>query len=107
MAVKDRPGSARDAMGQQEARTRRGAPGKRFIGEGAAQSAKARAAERRKVERMAEIDAATHRADEVGTPIAAILAELVEDAVRLARTLVAAPFRIAAALRRPPAPRTS
>lgn len=101
MAAKNRPGSARDALGQQQARTRRGAPGKRFVGEAAGQSAAARGAERRKVGRMAEIDAAERRAEEVGTPVAAILAELVEDAVRLARTLAAAPFRIAAALRRP------
>jgi hypothetical protein len=107
MAAKDRPGSARDAMGQQEARTRRGAPGKRFVGEGADQSAKARRAERKKVERMAEVDAATRRAEEVGTPVSAILAELVQDAVRLARTLAAAPFRLAAALRRPRAARAS
>lgn len=101
MAVKNRPGSARAAMGQQEARMRRGAPGKRFIGEGAEQSAKARRDERRKVERMAEIDAAERRAEEIGTPVAAILAELAADAVRLARSLALAPFRIVTALRRP------
>jgi hypothetical protein len=101
MAVKNRPGSARETMGQQEARTRRGAPGKRFVGQGAEQSAKARDDERRKVERMAEIDAATRRAKEIGTPISAVIAELVQDVVRLGYTLAAVPFRLAAALRRP------
>jgi hypothetical protein len=101
MAVKNRPGAARAALGQQEARTRRGAPGRRFVGEGAEQSAKARRDERERVGRMAEIDAAQRRADELGTPVSAILAELVQDSVDLGRSLVSAPFRIVAALRRP------
>jgi hypothetical protein len=101
MAVKNRPGAAKRAMGQQEARFKRSAPGKRFIGEAAEQSERARSEVRKKVERMAEIDAATHRAEEIGVPVSAILAELVQDTVRLARTLGAAPFRIAHALRRP------
>lgn len=101
MASKNRPSSAKNAMGQQEAQVRRGAPGKRFIGETAAQSGQARQAQRDRVERMAEIDDAERRAEAIGEPLAAILAELVEDTVRLARTLLAAPFRIAQALRRP------
>src|SRR5512134_815606 len=101
MASKNRPRSAKDAMGQQAAQVRRGAPGKRFIGDAATQSLEARQAQRKRVERMAEIDDAERRAVEPGEPVAAILAELVEDAVRLVRTLVASPFRIAAALRRP------
>lgn len=88
-------------MGQQEAQSRRGAPGKRFIGETAAQSELARRSERKKVARMAEVADAEQRAEEIGEPVSAILAELVEDALRLVRTLVAAPFRIANALRRP------
>jgi hypothetical protein len=101
MAVKNRPGSARATLGQQEASTRRGAPGRRFVGEGAEQSAKARREERKRVGRMAEIDAAHRRADDIGTPISAILAELAQDTVQLGRSLVLAPFRIVAALRRP------
>lgn len=91
-------------MGQQEAAFRRGAPGKQqFIGGASAkQSQAARQAQRRKVERMAEVDSATRRADELGTPVSAILAELIQDTVRLARTLALAPFRIASALVRRP-----
>lgn len=85
-------------MGQQQAQSRRGAPGKRFIGETAAQSAHARLAEREKVERMVEEDAARRRAEE---PLSAVLMDLFEDTYRLGRTLVAAPFRLAGALRRP------
>ena len=74
---KNRPGSAKRAIGQQEAAFRRGAPGRQFIGDsGAAQSDAAKRAERRKVERMAEVDAATRTAEELGTPVSAILAEL-------------------------------
>jgi hypothetical protein len=80
------------------AQSRRGAPGKRFIGETADQSASARRAEREKVERMAEEDTARRRAQE---PLSAILLDLVEDSYRLARTLISAPFRLAQALRRP------
>jgi hypothetical protein len=96
--AKNRPGSARDALGQQLAQSRRGAPGKRFIGETAEQSASARRAEREKVERMVEEDAARRRDAE---PISAILMDLVEDTYHLARTLFWAPFRLAQALRRP------
>ncbi|WP_242340430.1 translation initiation factor IF-2 [Anaeromyxobacter sp. SG66] len=100
---KNRPGSAKSAMGQQEAAFRRAAPGKQFIGgDSARQSKAARQAERRKVERMAEVDSATRTAEELGTPISAILAELVQDTTRLARTLVLAPFRIAQAFVRRP-----
>jgi hypothetical protein len=98
MAVKNRPGSARRALGQQMAQSRRGAPGKRFIGETADQSASARLAQREKVGRMAEEDTARRRAQE---PLSAILFDLAENTYRLARTLVAAPFRLAQALRRP------
>ena len=101
--AKIRPGSAKSAMGQQEAAVRREAPGgKRFIGGSAEQSRAARQAERQKVERMVEVDHANHVAEELGTPISAILAELVQDTVKLARTFALAPFRIAQAfIRRP------
>jgi hypothetical protein len=98
MAVKNRP-DARQSLARQQSQTRRGAPGKSFIGEKAAQSEAARLAERHKVGRMAERDSALRRADEIGTPLAALLAELVENSVRLLRSLVAAPIRIAQALR--------
>lgn len=88
-------------MGQQEAAARRGAPGKRFIGETASQSARARRTEQKKVARMAEIASAEQRSEEIGEPVSAILAELVSDVLHLARTLAGAPFRIANALRRP------
>jgi hypothetical protein len=99
---KNRPGSAKSAMGRQEAADRRGAPGKRFIGEGAEQSRGARLAERQKVERMAEVDSAKRVAEELGMPVSAILAELVQDSLRLARTLSLTPLRLAQALWRRP-----
>jgi multidrug resistance efflux pump len=102
MASRNRPGSEKDMLSQQEADVRRGAPGgKRFVGDNAAQSQRARRAQREKVERMAEIDSAERTVQELGTPVSAILAELVQDSLRLARTLVYAPFRIAQAMRRP------
>ena len=101
MAVKNRPGSAKDTFSQQQAAFRRGAPGKRFVGDRAEQSAHAKEAVREKVERMAEVDAAQHTVERTPVPVSAILAELVQDALRLARSLAFAPFRIAAALRRP------
>ncbi len=99
MAVKIHPGQAKEAIAQQAAVRRRGAPGKRFVGDAGRQSAAAKLAERKRALRMAEVDAARRRAEEIGEPISAILAELVQDALRLARTLAAAPFRIALALR--------
>jgi hypothetical protein len=96
MAAKIRPESARETVARQRAQTRRGAPGKRFIGERARQSEAARRAELEQVERMAERDAAQRRAR---TPVTAILVELVADALKLARSLVSAPFRIFQALR--------
>jgi hypothetical protein len=101
--ARNRPGSAKNAIRQQEAAFRRGAPGaKQFIGGTAEQSRAAKQAERHKVERMAEIDQAGHVAEEVGTPVSAIVAELVQDSLKLAWTVARAPFRIAQALVRPP-----
>jgi len=100
---KNRPSSAKNAVAQQEAAFRRGAPGRQFIGGSAAQqSMAARQAQRRKVERMAEIDSATRTADALGTPVSAIVAELVQDTAKLATTLLFAPFRLAQALVRRP-----
>jgi hypothetical protein len=53
MASRKRPGSAKRTVAKQEAARKRSAPGKRFVGETAEQSARARAAERKKVARMA------------------------------------------------------
>jgi hypothetical protein len=100
MAAKSRPGSAKQALAQQAAGFRRGAPGKRYVGETATQSARAREGERKRVARMAEIDTAQRRAEAVGEPVSAILAELVQGLWDLAGTIASAPFRIAGALRR-------
>ncbi len=100
MASKNRPGAAKDTLGRQGAELRRGAPGgKRFVGDRAAQSEGARRAERVKVERLAEIDAAHRRADRLGMPVEAVLAGVIEDFARLMRTLALAPLRIAQAVR--------
>ena len=98
MTVKKRPDSAKQELRRQEAQTRRSAPGKRFIGGTAAQSAKARRAEIRTVERMAKADAAARRVEE---PMVFVLVALVEDALQLARSLALAPFQIARAFLRP------
>jgi hypothetical protein len=97
MAVKSRPTSARETLARQRAEGRRAAPGKRFVGETAGQSEAARLAERKTVERMAQRDAALRRAEALGEPVGAILAELVQNALRLVRSLATAPFRIARA----------
>lgn len=89
-------------MGKQQAGDRRGAPGKRFIGDTAEQSRGARDAERKKVGRMAEVDSARRVAEELGMPISAVLAELVQDTLRLARTLSLTPLRLAQAFWRRP-----
>ncbi|HYG70484.1 MAG TPA: translation initiation factor IF-2 [Anaeromyxobacteraceae bacterium] len=105
MASKEiHPGQDKAALRQQAAGERRGAPGKRFIGGTAEQSAAARRSTRKKVGRMAEIDAAERRAAELGEPVSAIVAELIADALKLGRALAAAPFRIAAAVRHRPRP---
>jgi hypothetical protein len=102
MATRNRPRSSRHALGQQQAEVRRSAPGKRFIGDTAEQSRGDRRAQLERVERMAELDAAERRAEALGEPIAAILAELIQNSLGLVRTLATAPFRIALAVLRPP-----
>jgi hypothetical protein len=111
------------ALGQQRAELRRGARGKAFVGDDSGSSA-ARATERAKVHRMQELqrghetperqrqldqsrqesDRAEswrrgHGSDRMQEPVVAILADLVADSMRLARTLLTLPFRLAAALR--------
>jgi len=99
MASRNRPGSAKDTIARQAADQRRAAPGKRFVGDRAAQSGEARRVVRERVGRMAEIDAAHRRADRLGVPVEAVLAGLVEDFARLVRSVVLAPLRIVHALR--------
>ncbi len=105
MASKMRPGSERDALGQQVANIRRGAPGKRFVGERAAQSRQAKRQEVDRVVRMAEEDAEVkrheaHREELRQESVAEILVDLVLDSYRLARAFAFAPFRILEAVRR-------
>jgi hypothetical protein len=112
------------ALAQQRATLRRGARGKTHIGDDAG-SASARAAEREKVHRMqaaqraqqaeeerrtfledlrrerqrAEREAEQARREAHQEPLSALLGELISDSLRLARTFVRLPFRVAAALR--------
>jgi len=112
MARKIRPGGERDALGQQAAGLRRGAPGKRFVGERATQSRQAKRAELDRVVRMAEVAESgarerehERRLEELrGESVAQIVVELVTGSYRLAWTFALAPFRILAALRRGRAP---
>ena len=98
--AKKRRGSAKDAMGQQEAAFRRGAPGRRFIGDADAQRTKAVRAERKKVHRMAEVDSAERTAQTVGVPVIALVADLVQSAARIGGALARAPFMLARAFLR-------
>lgn len=102
MATTNLPGSSRDRLAQQQADVRRNAPGKRFIGDTAGQSRADRKAQLERIEKMAEADAAARRAEALEEPLSAILATLVRDTLGLARTLAAAPFRLALAVLRPP-----
>lgn len=84
-------------MGQESARLRRGAPGKRFIGDRAGQSRAAKRQELERVVRMAE----DHRREELRqVSVTGILVELFVDSLRLANSLIQAPFRILEAVRR-------
>ena len=95
-----------DALAWQRAEERRGAPGKAFVGATAAQSLADRRARVARVEQMAERDAAERRAEALGVPLPTLLLELAGDTLQLARTLLTAPLRIAAAVLRPvPRPR--
>ncbi len=97
MATRNRPRAAKDTIGQEAARLRQRAPGKRFIGARAAQSREAKRQELDRVVRMAEEH---HREELRETSVTEVLIELVVDSVRLANTVITAPFRIAGALRR-------
>jgi hypothetical protein len=97
MATRNRPGSAKDAMGQEAAKLRRGAPGKRFILERAGQARQARRLELDRVVRMAEEH---RRVEPEEVSVMGILVELFVDSLRLASSLITAPFRIREAARR-------
>jgi hypothetical protein len=98
--AKNRPSSAKQAIRQQEAATRRGAPGRRFIGDADRQRGAAVAAERKKVARMAEIDGARRTVESIGTPVIAMLADVAQSAVRIGSMVVRAPFLVARAFLR-------
>ncbi len=105
MASKMRPGSERDTLGQQAASLRRGAPGKKFVGERAAQSRQAKRQELDRVVRMAEEHAVEERHEARREQlrqesVAQIIVDLALDSYRLARAFAFAPFRIYDALRR-------
>lgn len=101
MANKMRPGSQGDVLGREAANLRRGAPGKRFIGERAAQSRQAKRQELARVTQMAEEAAEVRRREELdGESVVGILAGLAVESYRLARSFALAPFRILYAVRR-------
>lgn len=101
MANKMRPGSERNALGQEAANLRRGAPGKKFIGERAAQSRQAKREELARVTHMVEEAADARRREELESEsVVGILAGLAVESFRLARAFVLAPFRIIEAVRR-------
>jgi hypothetical protein len=85
-------------LGQQRAALRRGARGKVHIGDDDG-SAAAKATVRAKVRQMQASHAARMAAERLQEPLSTILADLVTDTLRLARTLMSVPFRMAAALR--------
>jgi hypothetical protein len=90
------------ALGRQRADLRQGARHKQFVGDDAASRA-ARAAELEKVrlmrEERGEAEADDRRRAIRREPVSAIFSELLNDSFKLARTLVAFPFRMASALR--------
>ncbi len=119
-----RRADSKAALARQRAEIRRGARGKMHVGDDTGAAA-ARAAEREKVHRMQELqhehEQQAHRREEdnrrqalaltdqrrhgerheelLREPILALFGELLTDSLRLARTFVLLPFRIASALR--------
>jgi hypothetical protein len=114
------------ALAQQRAELKRGARGKAFVGDDSGSSA-GRAAERAKVHRMQEqhereeverrqaeverrqaeqrareewarVELEREHEERMNEPVSAIVADLVSDSLRLARTLLSFPFRMAVAL---------
>jgi hypothetical protein len=71
------------------------------VGDRARQSREAKREELDRVVKMAHVDADARRREVLrGESVGAILVELAVESLRLARTFVLAPFRIAAAVRR-------
>jgi hypothetical protein len=97
MATRNRPRAAKDTLGQEAARLRRGAPGKQFIGERASQS---RTARRQELDRVVQMAEEHHREELREASVTDILVELFVDSLRLASSLITAPFRILEAVRR-------
>ena len=71
------------------------------MGATADQSLNDRRAQRERVGRMAELHAAAQRAEALGEPLTDLVMALVQDSLRLARTLATAPLRIGLAVLRP------
>jgi hypothetical protein len=94
-----RNGDSKAAMGQQRANLRLVGRRRQFVGAGAREG---RLAEVAKVRRMQEAQRARAEAEDL-RPMSTLVADLIGDGVRLARTLVAFPFRMAVALRGHPA----
>ena len=86
------------ALGLQRAELRRSARGKVHIGDDTG-SAAGRAAERDRVHRLQELQRAQEKSARRAEPMGAIVADLITDTLKLARTLVSVPFRMASALR--------
>ena len=109
-----RRGESKAALGRQRAELRRGARGKARIGDDTGAAA-GRAAELAKVHRMQELlhegererrraQAEARRGEELHAerlqePLGALALDVVAGSLRIARTLVALPFRVAFALR--------
>ena len=102
--IKKRRSSAKAAFGQQEAALRRGAPGKKFVGDDTG-SAEGRAAELEKVHRMqvaarANSQPAEHESERpddelLGRPWLHAVGGLVVESARLASTVAWLPLRLA------------
>jgi len=96
--ARTRIGDPKTALGRQRAELRQGSRHKQFVGDDSGGGA-GRAAELARVRRVREEAEARERERLAHEPISAILVDLVADSLRLARTLIAFPFRMAAALR--------
>jgi len=85
------------ALGRQRADLRRGAPGaKHHVGDTASASARGRAAELARVRELREEHRRTAHARE---PLSVIVSDILVHSARLARALLAIPFRMVGALR--------
>lgn len=96
--AKIRQDDSKAALARQRAELRRSPHGKIHIGDDTGSNA-ARAAERAKVHRLQELHQAEQRSARLQEPLLVVVADLVTDTFRLARTLVSLPFRMASVLR--------